>query len=1662
MNDFETMVHKDLDVPNTYHATGKASAILANRVSWFYNLKGPSIAINTACSGSLVALHLAWSLHFNGNGFSSQGATKLLVWSAADEKTVARTGEDYKTHLLNHDDEGKASDYLEALAFTLSQRRSHLSWRSFCISNTDQRLGNLDISPAVQVNSKLQVCFVFTGQGAQWAAMGQELLEYDVFRRSLEESDMLLRNIGCQFSILEKLYRDKGPELDRPEFCQPSCTALQVALVELLADWGVRPFAVVGHSSGEVAAAYCAGIITKSHALQLAFFRGVAVSASSQMNSHDGGMMAVRLSPDKCEAMLTALAQSQKTRHAISVAFLGITQGGQIEIPTIVPTEIHDMWLSTDISREVMSRVSARSIQSSARTHDVDYILTGTENKKQLLLGDLTLTSIEKVAAPVVTDTKEAAISLYHVEWKPDVNLLSPQSDLFAVHPSQVPRDESERIRLTEYACFLAMSGVLSAIGSGLSTDLQCPEHLQKYVAWMRHQIELLNASADWSEWISVPPAGAESQEQLWEIVSSFGPEGNLIVKLCRQLLPIVKGEVDPLQILFADETLADYYRLENPPREVIEGVQNMQVVEIGAGTGGMTKYILDSIGEVQDGGEARFAQYVFTDISPAFFKAAKEKFGRSDRIVWKTLDIERTPADQGFEVEAYDLVIASNVLHATKDLSLTLGNARKLLKPGGKLILVEGTSPNLLRTSFIFGCLPGWWLSTESYREWGPLVSAYRWDELLRENHFTGADLILDGADKMNSLSSAVITAACPLIQPNGEMSSTSSDVLIVRTEKSALQQSLATAIHESCQGTQLSTRTIDASEMQQHLTGATVVFLQTVDEFIFHDLDEEGYQSLKKATGMAKNLLWVTRRCSSPGSGSFEQDAVLGLARSLMSETEGLNIVTLGLEDVETSSRAAQHIWAVLQHYFGANTFPPLNSHGEEIFEIDGCLCLSRVLSAKAIADEIWATRQSKPVMILDNSTLENDQVEIQIQGAAILPTSIPGQPSWGHEVYGVLTQVGSDVQKSFQIGNAVVAIIPNPNRTASKTRVQCSAGLVHRVPNSLDNNEALVLPLDFMIAYDTLHNCARLRAGESILICQASSALGQAAIQLAQYLGAEVFVGLNTKDGEAVADRYRIPVSHRLSQQGIRLTAEIKRLTGGRGVDVLFTPLLNREAAQPLWDCMKAYGRIIEVNTQGASSGAVPLLPRSFKQNIMFARVDIPELFQAPDRLATLLPEIMHLIEQKAIVPLLPLHILTPSEFEKLGGSDVDNETQSGKVILSFDLDVTPASKPPLFDSASTYLIAGGLGGLGKSIAKWMISHGARNLVLLGRQGAESPGANSFLEECAAMNVSIFTPKCDIGDDKAVSSVIQEAQRLMPPIKGCIQASMVLKSAMFAKMTLDQWTETLRSKVQGSYNLDRHLPTQLDFFIFLSSVCGIIGASGQSNYAFGCAYQDALARSKVTMRQKAVSIDLGIVEGVGYTAEHQGVGSFMRSLGLQPIPEDYLLSMLEYYCDPGCRIHHPSDAQVVAGIMTQEEMQRSGLVRSRFYSRPLWKHLRQRAKPIVNRSAIARRPAGKAPAPEVTVTVTEDTLPSSLENESPISVSRAICERLSEVLAISAEDIDPAKPLHMYGVDSLVAMEMRGWFKEALQKDVAVFDIMSNRPIEVLAQEVVGVAG
>jgi ubiquinone/menaquinone biosynthesis C-methylase UbiE len=133
------------------------------------------------------------------------------------------------------------------------------------------------------------------------------------------------------------------------------------------------------------------------------------------------------------------------------------------------------------------------------------------------------------------------------------------------------------------------------------------------------------------------------------------------------------------------------------------------RVIEIGGGTGGATTQVLGALG--REGGRD-VGSYDFTDVSSGFFEAAKEKFRDWDGVMrYKKLDIEQDPAAQGFEEGTYDVVIACQVLHATKSMENTMANVRKLLKPGGKLFMME-TTKDQMDIQFVFGFLPGWWLS--------------------------------------------------------------------------------------------------------------------------------------------------------------------------------------------------------------------------------------------------------------------------------------------------------------------------------------------------------------------------------------------------------------------------------------------------------------------------------------------------------------------------------------------------------------------------------------------------------------------------------------------------------------------------------------------------------------------------------------------------------------------------------------------------------------------------------------------------------------------------------------------------------------------------------------------------------------------------------------
>ncbi|KAI0423560.1 hypothetical protein F5Y09DRAFT_336482 [Xylaria sp. FL1042] len=219
----------------------------------------------------------------------------------------------------------------------------------------------------------------------------------------------------------------------------------------------------------------------------------------------------------------------------------------------------------------------------------------------------------------------------------------------------------------------------------------------------------------------------------------------NILHAMGKNLVGIARGTTPPLRVLRQDGMLDRLYveglgardgniDLGIMVKQLAHQHPRMQVVEVGAGTGGTTRAVLDAPGN-------QHASYTYTDISTGFFENARTIFSQhSSKLTFKTLNIENNPADQGFAEGTFDMVISSNCLHATRSLGETLRHCRQPLRPGGRLILLEITR-DFLATQLVMSTLPGWFLGIEDGRVWAPTISVERWDELLKANGFSGVD---------------------------------------------------------------------------------------------------------------------------------------------------------------------------------------------------------------------------------------------------------------------------------------------------------------------------------------------------------------------------------------------------------------------------------------------------------------------------------------------------------------------------------------------------------------------------------------------------------------------------------------------------------------------------------------------------------------------------------------------------------------------------------------------------------------------------------------------------------------------------------------------------------------------------------------------------------
>ena len=266
------------------------------------------------------------------------------------------------------------------------------------------------------------------------------------------------------------------------------------------------------------------------------------------------------------------------------------------------------------------------------------------------------------------------------------------------------------------------------------------------------------------------------------------------------------------------------------------------------------------------------------------------------------------------------------------------------------------------------------------------------------------------------------------------------------------------------------------------------------------------------------------------------------------------------------------------------------------------------------------------------------------------------------------------------------------------------------------------------------------------------------------------------------------------------------------------------------------------------------------------------------------------------------------------------------------------------------------------------------------------------------------------------------------------------------LFMNMSLADFEAAIGPKVHGSWNLHSLLPKGMDFFVMLSSLAGIVGLAGMTNYACGNTYQDALVQHRIAHNEKAVSLDLCNIDNVGYVAEREGLMESLDGQGLSVLTETEFLALLDYYCNPGLPLTSPMQSQVIIGLQARHAPQTK---RNRALDRPLFSILRQ--------TAADQGGATTTAEPDSTVDLTALIRAADTLDKAADVVADGIVSKLSRLLATEKENVDSRRPIATYGVDSLSAVEMRIWFRNVLGAEVTTFDILGNESIAVLSSSV-----
>ncbi|KAJ4865372.1 KR domain-containing protein [Trichoderma breve] len=649
----------------------------------------------------------------------------------------------------------------------------------------------------------------------------------------------------------------------------------------------------------------------------------------------------------------------------------------------------------------------------------------------------------------------------------------------------------------------------------------------------------------------------------------------------------------------------------------------------------------------------------------------------------------------------------------------------------------------------------------------------------------------------------------------------------------------------------------------------------------------------------------------------------------------------------------------------------------------------------------------------------------------------------PYLGVECSGTISRVGSSVG-SLKVGDRVCAM----SLGAYSTYSRCLASSAAAIPDDMSFEIAASIPVVYCTAYYGIVDLARLEYGEKILIHAATGGVGQAAIQLAQMIGAEIYATVGSADKKKfLMDTYGIPESRIFYSRDVSFGPAMREATGGHGVDVVINSLAG-DLLRETWECLAPFGRFIELGKRDITKNT-RLEMAKLEYNCTFSSVDLTLVAaERPKIMERTFASVMRLLGNKTVNPIGPITCVNIQDVEgalrKLQSGKTTGKlvvTHSGKSQVKA---THPAPRSDMLERDATYLIIGGTGGLGRSITRRMVRRGARHIILLSRRGKVTDDLSKLKKESRKLGASIYVVPCDVADEKSVRALVEELQEDLPPIRGIIHAAMVLRDVLFEKMTFEDYEAVVRSKISGAWNFHNALiDTPLQFFIVLSSVAGIVGNRGQAHYSAANTYLDALVLHRRRKGLAAASIDLAAVEGVGYLAENAAkMSQVMKNLSDSTVGEAEVLALIESAMTG--KVDCFCQGQVITGMGFDNASSMP------FYATDAkFSHLRAA---LLAASGDADSPSGSE-----NLSIGQQLRKCTIAEEAQEIVAHGLRDKLGAILMLP-EEVMAARQgntsITAFGLDSLNAIELRNWIGKELQAHLQVLELLTSGRVADLA--------